>query len=195
VYAEELRPHHRGTEAVVVTEARLDGEVVWRDRSAYLARHRTDLARHRTDDSEPAAVPAAREPLPVVEEWALGADLGRRHAAVSGDYNPIHLYALTARPLGFRRPIAHGMWTFARCLAMAPAPGAPVVARAEFRAPVLLPGTVTYAAEGDAFELRSGGREGSGPKGSWGGGPEGGWGGGPEGGGRVHVTGSLVSLV
>jgi hypothetical protein len=36
---------------------------------------------------------------------------------------------------------------------------------------VLLPGTVTYAAEGEAFELR----------------------GGPDG-GRVHLTGSRVSL-
>jgi acyl dehydratase len=90
-----------------------------------------------------------------VEEWRLPADLGRRHAAVSGDYNPIHLYPWTARPLGFSRPIAHGMWTFARCVAAAAAPAdRPVTARAEFRAPVLLPATVTYAAEGEAFELR-----------------------------------------
>lgn len=162
VYAEELRPHHRGTEAVVVTEARLDGGLVWYDRSTYLARHRTDREPEETARRE-------REPLPAVEKWELPAGLGRRHAAVSGDYNPIHLYPLTARPLGFRRPIAHGMWTFARCLAASPGPLRS--ARAEFRAPVLLPGTVTYAAEGEAFELR----------------------GGPDG-GRVHLTGSRVSL-
>ncbi|MFE2425706.1 MaoC/PaaZ C-terminal domain-containing protein [Streptomyces sp. NPDC059373] len=150
VYAEELRPHHRGTEAVVVTEARLDGTLVWYDRSTYLSRHRTD--RTAPSEAPPVDPPAGAGH---VEEWRLPAGLGRRHAAVSGDYNPIHLYPWTARPFGFSRPIAHGMWTFARCVAAAAPPtDRPVTARAEFRAPVLLPATVTYAAEGGAFELR-----------------------------------------
>ena len=50
-------------------------------------------------------------------EWRLPGDLGRRYAAVSGDRNPIHLYALTAKAFGFPRQIAHGMWSKARCLA------------------------------------------------------------------------------
>lgn len=41
VHAEELRAHRRGVEVVLVTEASLGGEVVWRDRSGYLARTRT----------------------------------------------------------------------------------------------------------------------------------------------------------
>ena len=36
---------------------------------------------------------------------------------MSGDVNPIHLHALTARAMGFPRAIAHGMWTYARTLA------------------------------------------------------------------------------
>ena len=36
---------------------------------------------------------------------------------MSGDHNPIHLYPLTAKALGFRRQIAHGMWSLARCVA------------------------------------------------------------------------------
>ena len=60
-----------------------------------------------------------REPedVPASAEWKLGGDLGRRYAAVSGDRNPIHMHALTAKPLGFPAAIAHGMWTKARCLA------------------------------------------------------------------------------
>ncbi|MFR0358955.1 MaoC family dehydratase [Streptomyces sediminimaris] len=102
----------------------------------------------------PVAVPG---PLPAVAEWHLGGDVGRRYGAASGDRNPIHLYPLTARLFGFPRAVAHGMWTAARCLA---AHGAPerVRVRAEFRAPVLLPGTVTYAADGGRFELRGGER-------------------------------------
>ncbi|WP_030620158.1 MaoC family dehydratase [Streptomyces sclerotialus] len=149
VYAAELRPHRRGTEAVLVTEARRDGELVWEDRSTYLARHRTGSA--------PGTSPPAAPELPPRAEWRLPAGLGRRHAAVSGDYNPIHLHPLTARPLGFPRAIAHGMWTFARCAAEAVPEDAPSVRlTAEFRAPVLLPATVTYASDGSAFALRGG---------------------------------------
>ncbi|MEV5437837.1 MaoC/PaaZ C-terminal domain-containing protein [Streptomyces sp. NPDC052682] len=148
VRVEGLAPHRRGTEAAVRTELRYGGEVVWESRSTYLARHRTH---HRPTADRPAAEPP--KPLPAVAEWRLGADVGRRYAAASGDRNPIHLHPLTARLFGFPRAIAHGMWTVARCLAAHGTPDTAAV-RADFRAPVLLPGTVTYAAEGGRFELR-----------------------------------------
>ncbi|WP_328949125.1 MaoC/PaaZ C-terminal domain-containing protein [Streptomyces sp. NBC_00184] len=163
VYAEALTPHRRGTEVTVVTEARLADELVWESRSGYLSRHAT-----RT--TTPPA-PAAPEPaLPAVTEWRLPAGLGRRYGAASGDRNPIHLYPLTARLFGFPRAIAHGMWTVARCLAETPQPDLihPVHSvRADFRAPVLLPGTVTYASDGTDFQLRGDG-------------------------GRVHLTGTTT---
>ncbi|GGZ01024.1 hypothetical protein CP967_19840 [Streptomyces nitrosporeus] len=166
VYAERLTPHRRGTEVTVVTEARLADELVWESRSGYLSRHATDAP-------PPPPAPDAPRDLPAVTEWRLPGDLGRRYGAVSGDRNPIHLHPLTARLFGFPRHIAHGMWTVARCLAQAEsgtAPGtagsgtpsggpAPVRAvRAEFRAPVLLPATVAYAADGPDFQVRAGSR-------------------------------------
>ena len=42
VHAEELRAHRRGTEVVVVTEARRGDRLIWQDRSAYLARGGTN---------------------------------------------------------------------------------------------------------------------------------------------------------
>ncbi|MYW68138.1 hypothetical protein GTY65_29290 [Streptomyces sp. SID8379] len=160
----ELRPHRRGTEAVVVTELRAAGEPepVWESTSTYLARHRTDTP--APDTAEPAA-----GQLPRVAEWRLHGDLGRRYAAASGDRNPIHLHPLTARAFGFPRAIAHGMWTVARCLAEYGAHG-PVHVQARFKAPVLLPGSVVYAARGPAFELRAAEGE------------------------RVHVTGEVTPL-
>ncbi|MEV0324627.1 MaoC family dehydratase [Streptomyces sp. NPDC050658] len=154
VHAAKLSPHRRGTEATLVTEARdADGTTVWASSSTYLARHKTS-----SNNSETAPRPAKTpDPLPALADWPLPADLGRRYAAVSGDRNPIHLHPLTARALGFPRTIAHGMWTVARCLAEqeADAEGALHV-HAEFKAPVMLPGTVTYAAtpDGEAFQLR-----------------------------------------
>ncbi|MFE1026678.1 MaoC family dehydratase [Streptomyces sp. NPDC058818] len=146
-YVEGLAPHRRGTEATVVTELRAGTDLVWESHSTYLARHRT--AGHPPGES-PAAHPEA---LPARAEWRLAGDIGRRYGAASGDRNPIHLHPLTARLFGFPRAIAHGMWTVARCLAEHGTPDAAVV-RADFRAPVLLPGTVTYGAEDGRFELR-----------------------------------------
>ncbi|WP_077798987.1 MaoC family dehydratase [Streptomyces sp. JHA26] len=149
VRVEALLPHRRGTEAAVVTELRAGGELVWESRSTYLARHGTG-GRSSSD------VPRRQEPpLPVRAEWRLAGDLGRRYGAASGDRNPIHLHPLTARPFGFPRPIAHGMWSVARCLAEHGTPEA-VTVRAAFEAPLPLPGTVTYGAGDGRFELRGG---------------------------------------
>ena len=57
------------------------------------------------------------EDPPVTAQWRVPGDIGRRYAAVSGDRNPIHMHALSAKAFGFPRAIAHGMWTKARCLA------------------------------------------------------------------------------
>ncbi|MEU8441120.1 MaoC/PaaZ C-terminal domain-containing protein [Streptomyces microflavus] len=171
VYAEELTPHRRGTEVTMVTEARSAGALVWESRSGYLSRHATNATGStREADGSPT--------LPAVAEWRLPGDLGRRYGAVSGDRNPIHLHPLTARLFGFPRAIAHGMWTVARCLAEADEqPGEIRSVRADFRAPVLLPATVTYAAgpAGNAFALRSESSSGSG-----------------TGTGRVHLTGAVT---
>ncbi|MFI0967400.1 MaoC family dehydratase [Streptomyces sp. NPDC021080] len=159
VLVEKVAPHRRGTEATVLTGARVDDGLVWESRSTYLARHRP-----RNQDADPGTPPSVPrpsaggpEPLPALTEWHLAPDVGRRYATVSGDRNPIHLHPLTARPFGFPRAVAHGMWTVARCLAEY-GPRQAVRVRAEFRAPVLLPGTVTYAERGPSFELRSGDR-------------------------------------
>jgi acyl dehydratase len=177
VYVDELAAHRKGTEAAVVTEVRSGDEVVWESRSTYLARHRTDgrtaadrTAADGTATGSTATAPVPeREPLPAVAEWRLAGDVGRRYGAASGDRNPIHLSPLTARLFGFRRAIAHGMWTVARCLAAHGTPAA-VLVRADFRAPVLLPGAVTYAARDGLFELRGGD-------------------------GRTHLTGGVYPLV
>ncbi|MFF8830738.1 MaoC/PaaZ C-terminal domain-containing protein [Streptomyces sp. NPDC015131] len=165
VRAEGFAPHRRGTEATVVTEARVGGEPVWESRSGYLARHGRPTGAGRDTPEPPAGAPTtgpgcedpapATGPLPARAVWRLGPGLGRRYGRVSGDLNPIHLHPLTARPFGFRRPIAHGMWTFARCLAesLPPYASGAVQAEAEFKTPVPLPSTVTHVAGAGSFAL------------------------------------------
>jgi acyl dehydratase len=90
------------------------------------------------------------EAPPGATSWRLGADLGRRYAAVSGDVNPIHLYRLAAKAFGFPRQIAHGMWSTARCLAaLQPRLPDTFELTVSLRKPVLLPGTVSFGARAD----------------------------------------------
>lgn len=41
----------------------------------------------------------------------FSANIGRQYAKVSGDYNPIHLHKLSAKLFGFKKAIAHGMYS------------------------------------------------------------------------------------
>ena len=76
--------------------------------------------------------------------WKLPVGVGREYGAVSGDRNPIHMSALSAKAFGFPRAIAHGMYTAARALAdVGPRRGQTYDWTVEFAKPVLLPGTVS----------------------------------------------------
>jgi acyl dehydratase len=146
VRAANLRPHARGTQFDLVGEISVDGERVWTEVSTYV--HRSGGAGGRTGrDAPPPARPTA--------VWRVPGDIGRRYAEVSGDYNPIHLFPVTARLFGFRGAIAHGMWSMSRCLAFYEGrlPAA-VTVDVRFMLPIPLPATVALSATAGAFELR-----------------------------------------
>jgi acyl dehydratase len=135
--AQHLRPHTKGKVFDLVTTVTSGEETVWESTSTYLRVGRGDES---ASEGEPFdLVPATGV------EWRLGGDLGRRYAAVSGDRNPIHLYPLTAKAFGFKRQIAHGMWSKARCVAAFASriPDAATV-EVEFRKPIFLPGKVAF---------------------------------------------------
>lgn len=146
------RPHAKGTVVDFLSEVRAGEEVVWESTSTYLRRGRSneDAPRGLVFDTTPTGT----------TEWRLPADLGRQYGAVSGDRNPIHLYPLTAKALGFPRQIAHGMWSLARCVAALEnrLPDT-VTVEVAFKKPILLPGTVAFghelSASGQAFALTS----------------------------------------
>lgn len=143
VTTENLRPHKAGQVLDVVATAEVDGEVVWEDTSAYLVRGRGRDA--NAPSPGPDEAPNRRNGAPT---FRVPADIGRRYGAVSGDRNPIHMHALTAKGFGFPKAIAHGMWTKARVLAalQGRVPEAYTV-DVRFERPVMLPSTVEMTTE------------------------------------------------
>lgn len=139
VHAADLRPHPKGALVDLVTTVSIGDEVVWEEITTLFARQSGGAA-----ETSPAPLTGVEAPDGVVH-WKLRGDLGRRYAAVSGDYNPIHLHPLTARAFGFTNNIAHGMWTLARCLSGVQnrLPTA-FTNEVEFRKPILLPTTVVF---------------------------------------------------
>ena len=65
--------------------------------------------------------------------------------------NPIHLTAWSAKLLGFKRAIAHGMWSLARCASLLEAGLAtpPAVLEVQFRKPLFLPGAAALRYQED----------------------------------------------
>jgi len=129
-------------------EVSVDGEVRWRSRAVYLSRSRTASG---AEDSTVPQIDAGgpwedEAPLPVPE------GTGRAFARVTGDINPIHLHAASARLFGFRRAIVHGWWTTGRVAALLghdeSLPGRTL--EVAFRRPVDLPSTPRLCSRSEA---------------------------------------------
>jgi acyl dehydratase len=160
VKAANLRPHDKGLQFDFLTTLLSGTEVVWECASTMLRRQAGG-----GDGAKPAATRKEHQSAVANAQWSIPGDIGRRYGAVSGDRNPIHLYAFTAKLFGFPRAIAHGMWTKARCVAaMESRLPAACVVDVQFKLPVLLPAKVAFHSEpqtGGSFtfglnDLRSG---------------------------------------
>ncbi len=156
-----LQAHPRGRTFALVSEIRVGEELVWEDHSTMLRRGASKTGDGCSDaESERDAAGATPHATSTDDRgervqapprgavWRLPDDLGRRYAALSGDRNPIHMHALSAKAFGFPRAIAHGMWTKARCLAALEQrlPDSFAV-EVDFRRPILLPGKVAFGSE------------------------------------------------
>lgn len=130
----------RGLEFDLVTEAYSAGKLVWEESSITLHRQ-----------ANKAATGSARKPTPALERYpntlivSAPESIGRQYASVSGDCNPIHMHALSAKAFGFPKAIAHGMWSKAHALAQLEQQAGwnfgPLRVTCQFKKPLLLPGT------------------------------------------------------
>lgn len=127
----------RGLEWNIDTLVKAEEQVIWSSQSTFLHRCKTQV--------EPQSFSIAK-PSEESQQWSFAADMGRRYAWISGDFNPIHLTDVSAKMLGFKRAIAHGMWSKARCLAALDSviPDAGYSVEVNFRKPLFLPSTVKF---------------------------------------------------
>ncbi|NKF21673.1 MaoC family dehydratase [Solimonas marina] len=132
----ESREVRAGLEFDINTSVTVDGVEVWSEVMTTL---------FRIPGPKKGARPPASPRLPTLSEYIAinaPADTGRRYAKVGKDFNPIHLAPLPAKLFGFKRHIAHGMWTLAHCAALLEdrVEGEPTALDVQFRQPLFLPG-------------------------------------------------------
>jgi acyl dehydratase len=151
VWAADLADHDKGTQFQVHAEASVAGEPAWKSSSTYLHRSSGGGGNGKKE----------REPQPETGSgghaiWEVPGDIGRRYAAVSGDRNPIHLHPLSAKLFGMKAPIAHGMWTKARCLAALEGELPETYAvDVRFKLPIFLPSKVVFSTDTRNFDVRA----------------------------------------
>lgn len=142
VRVENLQPHAKGATFDLLTT--LDDQLgpLWEAQSRMLCRG-VKLEGEPVEE-EWTTSQAQSE----VTRWKAPTDIGRHYAKVSGDYNPIHLSAASAKLFGFPTAIAHGLWIKARTLAALAEhlPTANIEIAVQFRKPVRLPSEVILLA-------------------------------------------------
>jgi hypothetical protein len=152
-YVEGHRTVHNGIEFDIVTEVRdSSGALAWRSVAGTLSRGKVSGQR----PAKPAG-PMHQVEFGRYASWDVPENIGRRYGLNSGDVNPIHLTAMTARLFGFKRAIAHGMWTMARCTAELgdELPKGAYTLSVSFKQPVFLPSSVLmkYGPSGAGIEF------------------------------------------
>lgn len=140
--AENLQPHEKGATFNLITQVEDSMGLLWEEESTMLCRD-VKLEGAVISDYEPASLPVTE-----VARWRAPAEIGRRYAKVSGDYNPIHLSGPSAKLFGFPKAIAHGMWLEARTLAFLAnhLPASNVDISVQFQKPVRLPSEIALSA-------------------------------------------------
>lgn len=152
----EMLAHEKGQAFSILSRVYRDDELVWNSTSVNLR-----LGAKLPGGRAYASSLLEGAPLSRQTEWQADSGIGRRYGRVSSDLNPIHLSAFTAKIFGFKRAIAHGMWTKAKALATI-LPATPVNAldvHVEFKTPLFLPATASLwtarTAQDTLFEVRN----------------------------------------
>ncbi len=139
VYFDTMRLTDFGQEYDFLTQYDHEGEVVWEEVSTMFARGNGPPK----EGAKRPVIERSNHPDTGVfsESIDVAPDTGWRYARNSGDFNPIHLTARTAKMFGFKQSVAHGMWSLGRCLGSA-APQLPagrIQVDTQFKLPVYVP--------------------------------------------------------
>ena len=156
---DSIKKTEKGIETGFTLEVMSEGKLVWQGASTFFTRRQ--VKKKKTSKKKDDIFLEKKETI------LVPSGTGRRYAGVSGDYNPYHLYTVLAKLFGFKRAIAHGMWSLARVIGTLDRKFDlydSAFIEASFKLPIFMPATTTlgYECQNDTenqqtiviFELR-----------------------------------------
>lgn len=117
VQATGWRVNHKGIELDIHAQLLQDEDCPWESVTTFYYRGRFDGPRaHGDTGGAPLASPLIDPSLPPAAHWTVDDTRRLRFAALTGDYNPLHLIDSAARRMGFAAASAHPQRIAAQCL-------------------------------------------------------------------------------
>lgn len=140
-WVEGHREVDQGLEFDLMTESLVGGHVISSIKMTMLRRGKR---KHRPGIRPPQAIHNHLEAHN--QSWTVEKRMARQYAKLTGDINPIHLSSWTAKALGFKGMMLHGMWLLGRACAMHPIQmmANSIHIETEFKLPVILPAALRY---------------------------------------------------
>lgn len=142
---ESYRPIERGVEMDIISELTIDDILVWKS---------TTTAFKKT---ESALTVKKYPPISVESEtrWKIPSYQGLLYGLISNNIDPIHISKPSARIMGHKRAIIHGMWTVARGLSELGSYTYPFTLNVKFISPIYIPTEALFKKEGKGFAVYS----------------------------------------
>jgi hypothetical protein len=140
---QEYRQLDNGVEIDFLTTLKIDGEVCW---------HSLTTAFKRL---KPSYKKVKREELAIDSDikWDIPQGYGRKYGLLSLNIDPIHISQMTAKMMGHKAAIMHGMWAAARGISQFAPTNFPQVFEIKFVAPIYIPNQVQYAQNPEGFGI------------------------------------------
>ncbi|MCD4721065.1 MAG: hypothetical protein K8S13_14590 [Desulfobacula sp.] len=132
----------KGIETSFTLEVISSGQIVWQGISTFFTRSPVKIKKKTKKKDDTILIKQ--------ETFFIPSDTGRKYAVVSGDYNPHHLHTLLAKLFGFKKAIAHGMWSLARVIASLDKEFGihdRAVIEASFKLPIYMPASIALGYE------------------------------------------------
>lgn len=134
-----FRKVDRGYEIEMISTLNIDGELAWRSTTTAFKRTKKGMSRFRFNPVE----------IKSNTFWDIPSGQGMRYAHLSNNYDPIHISNFTARIMGQKTAIMHGMWTAARGTSALSNIEYPFKINYKFILPIHMPSRVLYQTTDD----------------------------------------------
>ena len=138
-----IRKVSNGYEIDIISSLFIDGELSWRSTTTAFKRTKSRLNKEAINTQVPKET----------TDIYLPKNLGRKYALFSNNFDLIHISDFTAKLLGHKKAIIHGMWTIARSISELDNQNYPTSMYFKFISPINMDSTIKLEKDDQSFRV------------------------------------------